>query len=62
MGSAIIYAVEAFGATTSHLTEITRGIDDGDRIYYNSFITWEEDFGEVRELKVKKKKTRKARK
>lgn len=41
---AVFYAVEAFGASTSHITEITRGIDEGDRMYYHSFITWEEDF------------------
>lgn len=40
----MFYAVEAFGASTSHITEITRGIDEGDRIYYHSLITWEEDF------------------
>lgn len=39
---AVIYAVEAFGATTSHITEITRGIDEGDAIFYHSFVTWEE--------------------
>ena len=41
---AVLYAVEAFGATTSHITEITRGIEEGDRLFYHSFITWEEDF------------------
>ena len=41
---AVFYAVEAFGASTSHITEITRGIEEGDRIFYHSFITWEEDF------------------
>lgn len=41
---AVFYAVEAFGASTSHITEITRGIDEGDRIYFHSFVTWEEDF------------------
>ncbi len=41
---AVLYAVEAFGASTSHITEITRGIEEGDRIFYHSFITWEEDF------------------
>lgn len=41
---AVVYAVEAFGASTSHITEITRGIDEDDRIYYHSLITWEEDF------------------
>ncbi len=38
----VIYAVEAFGAETSHITEITRGIDEGDAVFYHSFITWEE--------------------
>lgn len=41
---AVFYAVEQFGAKTSHITEITRGIDEGDRIYFHSLITWEEDF------------------
>lgn len=41
---AIAYAVKAFGATSSHITEITRGIDEGDQIFYHSFVTWEEDF------------------
>ena len=40
---AVLYAVEAFGATSSHITEITRGIDEGDKIYFHSFVTWEED-------------------
>ncbi len=56
---AIMYAVEAFGAKTSHLTEITRGIDDEDRIYYHSLITWEEDFGDLPVPKVQKKKAKK---
>lgn len=38
----VIYAVEAFGAASSHITEITRGIDEGDSVFYHSFITWEE--------------------
>jgi S-adenosylmethionine decarboxylase len=41
---AVVLAVEAFGSSTSHITEITRGIDEGDSIYYHSFVTWEEDF------------------
>ena len=41
---AVLYAVEAFGATTSHITEIPRGLEEGDRLFYHSFITWEEDF------------------
>jgi S-adenosylmethionine decarboxylase len=39
---AVVYAVEAFKAETSHITEITRGIDEGDKNFYHSFITWEE--------------------
>ncbi len=39
---AVFYAVEAFGAETSHITEITRGLDEGDQIFYHSFVTWEE--------------------
>jgi S-adenosylmethionine decarboxylase len=34
--------VEAFGASSSHITEITRGIDEGDTVFYHSFVTWEE--------------------
>jgi S-adenosylmethionine decarboxylase len=41
---AVVFAVEAFGSSTSHITEITRGLDEGDSIYYHSFVTWEEDF------------------
>ncbi len=41
---AVVFAVGAFGSSTSHITEITRGIDEGDSIYYHSFVTWEEDF------------------
>jgi S-adenosylmethionine decarboxylase len=41
---AIIYAVEAFGASSSHMTEITRGLDENDKLYFHSFVTWEEDF------------------
>ncbi len=40
----IEYAVGAFGASSSHITEITRGIEEGDREFYHSFITWEEEF------------------
>jgi S-adenosylmethionine decarboxylase len=39
----VIYALEAFGATSSHITEITRGIDEGDWKFFHSFVTWEED-------------------
>ncbi len=39
------YAVEAFGASTAHITEITRGLEEGDQEFYHSFVTWEEDVG-----------------
>ena len=42
----LLYAVEEFGASSSHITEITRGMDEGDREYFHSFVTWEEDFKE----------------
>jgi S-adenosylmethionine decarboxylase len=40
----LFYAVEAFGASSSHITEITRGLDEEDQIFFHSFVTWEEDF------------------
>ena len=42
----IFYAVEAFDASSSHITEITRGIDEDDRVYFHSLVTWEEDFNQ----------------
>jgi S-adenosylmethionine decarboxylase len=39
------YAVEAFGASSAHITEITRGLEEGDKEFYHSFVTWEEDVG-----------------
>lgn len=52
---AVVFAVEAFGASTSHITEITRGIDEGDAIFYHSFVTWEEDFKKEPSKKEKPK-------
>ena len=40
---AVDYVVEQVGAVYSHVTEITRGLDDGDNEFYHSLITWEED-------------------
>lgn len=39
------FAVEAFGASSAHITEITRGLEEGDREFFHSFVTWEEDIG-----------------
>lgn len=40
--AAVDYAVKEFGAKHVHITEITRGIDDGDGIFYHTITTWEE--------------------
>lgn len=40
---AVEYASRILGATSMHITEVTRGLDDGDHIFYHSIITWEED-------------------
>ena len=39
---AVEYVLEKVEAKRSHITEITRGLDDNDQIFYHSFITWEE--------------------
>ena len=39
----IEYAVEAFSASSSHITEMTRGLHDKDQLFYHSLVTWEED-------------------
>ncbi len=39
---AVMYVLAEFGAGTAHITEIERGLDDNDRIYYHSITTWEE--------------------
>lgn len=41
---AVNYILEEFKATSVHISEITRGIDEGDQVYYHSIITWEEEF------------------
>ncbi|MCL6552133.1 MAG: adenosylmethionine decarboxylase [Firmicutes bacterium] len=40
--AAVEYALKEFGATTMHITEITRGLEEGDRVFYHSIVTWEE--------------------
>jgi len=39
---AVEYVLNKVDAKRSHITEITRGLDDNDRVFYHSFITWEE--------------------
>jgi len=59
---AIAYAVEAFGASSSHMTELTRGLDEDDRLYFHSLITWEEEFGDRPDTKASSSKSKKAQK
>ena len=49
---AVNYILEEFEATSVHISEITRGIDEGDQVYYHSVITWEEEF-DVSQKKLK---------
>ncbi len=39
---AVNYVLDQVHAQHTHITEITRGLDDNDQVYYHSFITWEE--------------------
>ena len=41
--AAVQHALKAFGATNMHITEVTRGLDEGDKVYFHSMITWEEN-------------------
>ena len=41
---AVEYVLEKVEAKRSHITEISRGLDDNDQVFYHSFITWEEIF------------------
>jgi len=40
--AAVQYALKAFGAANMHITEVTRGLDEGDKIFFHSMVTWEE--------------------
>ena len=39
---AVEYVLQKVDAKRSHITEISRGLDDNDQVFYHSFITWEE--------------------
>ncbi len=39
---AVEYVIQAFEAQHAHITELTRGLHDGDHIYYHSIVSWEE--------------------
>jgi len=40
---AVQWALQQFGATNVHITEVTRGLEEGDRVFFHSIVTWEED-------------------
>lgn len=40
---AVYQIVKEFQAESVHITELTRGLDEGDQNYYHSIITWEEE-------------------
>jgi len=40
--AAVQHALKEFGAGNMHITEVTRGLDEGDKVYFHSMITWEE--------------------
>ena len=40
--AAVQHALKAFGASNTHITEVTRGLDEDDKIFFHSMITWEE--------------------
>ncbi|MBM3470548.1 MAG: adenosylmethionine decarboxylase [Armatimonadetes bacterium] len=40
--AAVEHALKEFKARTMHITEVTRGLEEGDRQYFHSIVTWEE--------------------
>ena len=40
---AVEWALRKFGATSVHITEVTRGLEEGDKNFFHSFVTWEEE-------------------
>ncbi|MEN3046255.1 MAG: adenosylmethionine decarboxylase [Candidatus Hydrothermales bacterium] len=43
--AAVNFALQEFKAENVHISEITRGLEEGDRIFFHSIITWEEELG-----------------
>ena len=39
---AVEWALRKFGATNVHITEVTRGLEEGDKVFFHSIVTWEE--------------------
>lgn len=40
---AVEWALRKFGATNVHITEVTRGLEEGDKVFFHSIVTWEEE-------------------
>ncbi len=40
---AVEYGLGEFGATNVHITEVTRGLEEGDKVFFHSIVTWEEE-------------------
>jgi S-adenosylmethionine decarboxylase len=40
---AVEWALKEFGATNVHITEVTRGLEEGDKVFFHSIVTWEEE-------------------
>lgn len=51
---AVEYAIQMFEATSVHVTEITRGLEEGDQIFFHSFVTWEEEIPQVANVSLRK--------
>ncbi|MEO0270949.1 MAG: adenosylmethionine decarboxylase [candidate division WOR-3 bacterium] len=45
---AVNFALQEFKAENVHISEITRGLEEGDRIFFHSIITWEEELTHYR--------------
>lgn len=43
---AVDFIVEAIGAEQVHVTELSRGLSEGDNLFYHSIVTWEEDLSD----------------
>ncbi len=51
---AVEYAIQEFGAKSVHVTEITRGLEEGDQVFFHSFVTWEEEIPQVTNVSLRK--------
>ncbi len=62
--AAVEHAIKEFKARTMHITEVTRGLEEGDRQYFHSIVTWEETLpakDDKRRAKVAKRPKRPSR-